>query len=409
MLAGAFVVGNKFLFRSYVESATVRSNRPEPVHLDLGRNSDKAPALQLAAKLLWARLATDASVSSNWGCTMAGPKYYPILKWKAGEQKAVQQLDPADRAPMLPILELQNVTGGLTPARVVTSLDKAKIGTWPVGLDLRPVQAPVTFATLAKYCAAAAKAGHVVYPVVQALDLFAQLTNVAALSGVSGVVLRMRLQVITLAGALAAIAEVRRAIGKNVPLHVVYDVGPIGEVDTGALVGFAEPFVRDTLAQGHATNVALAGGSFPLSLAGFPVGNNLLPRREWQVWQQLRARPGSAEVRFGDFNVTNPEPLAEDIDPRAMNPAAAIRYALDGEWWLLRGRGAKTSGFDQYNTLCRVLVADARYAGQPFSYGDDRYHHYAQPGASTGNFMTWRRDAASHHLVQTVRQLGTLI
>lgn len=49
---------------------------------------------------------------------MAGPKYYPILKWKAGEQKAVQQLAAIDREPMLPILELQNVTSGLTPAHV---------------------------------------------------------------------------------------------------------------------------------------------------------------------------------------------------------------------------------------------------------------------------------------------------
>jgi hypothetical protein len=340
---------------------------------------------------------------------VAGQKYYPILKWKAGEQKAVQQLAAGDREPMLPILELQKATGGLTPAHVVDAMAKAKVGDWPVGLDLRLVNAPVTFSMLAKYCAAASKAGHVAYPVVHASDLFAQLANVSALHGASGVVLRLRMQVITLAGTLAAIASVRKAIGKGVPLHVVYDFGPIGEVDTAWLAGFAEPFVRDTLAQGATTRVAIAGGSFPQSLAGFPVGNNLLPRREWQMWQTLRTRAGCADVRFGDYNVTNPEPLAEDIDPRAMNPAAAIRYALDGEWWLLRGRGAKTSGFDQYNTLCRVLVSDARYAGPTFSFGDDRYHHHAQPGTSSGNFTTWRRDAASHHLVQTVRRLGALI
>jgi len=339
---------------------------------------------------------------------MAGPKYYPILKWKAGERTAVQQLIARDREAMLPILELQNVAGGLTPKHVIATLDKAKIGAWPVGLDLRLVHAPVVLANLAKLCDAVEKAGHIVYPVVQAPDLFAQLTNVAALRGVSGVVLRLRLQMITLAGTLAAIDTVRKAIGKSVPLHVVYDFGSIGEVDTASLVGFAEPFVRDTLTQGQST-VAIAGGSFPLSLAGFPVGNNVLTRHEWHLWQQLRAKHGCADVRFGDYNVTNPEPLADDLDPRAMNPAAAIRYALDGQWWLLRGRGAKTSGYDQYNTLCRVLVADARYAGQTFSYGDDRYHHHAQPDSSTGNFMTWRRDAASHHLVQTVRRLGTLI
>lgn len=339
---------------------------------------------------------------------MSGPKYYPILKWKAGEQKATQYLDPADRAPMLPILELQPGQVVPTTAKLVTALTKSQVAILPVGLDLRLVQAPVTFAALAKVCSVATKAGFHVYPVVHATDLFAQLANLSALNGAAGVVLRLRLQMITLAGTLAAIAAVRKAIGKAVPLHVVYDFGPIGEVDTLALVGFVEPFVRDTLAKEQSTHVAMAGGSFPISLAGFPIGNNQLPRREWHVWQALRKQPGCADVRFGDYNVTNPDPLG-DIDPRVMDPAAAIRYALDGGWWLLRAKGAKTSGFAQYNTLCRVLTADARFAGADYSYGDDRYLEHAKPGASTGNFMTWRRDAASHHLVQTVRRLGALI
>jgi hypothetical protein len=338
---------------------------------------------------------------------VAGPKYYPILKWKAGEHAAAKQLDAADRALMLPILEVQPAPGG-TASKLLTTLDKTQVAaSHPVGVDLRPMHATVTLPTLAKLCAGLTKAGHQVYPVIQSPDLFSNLGGLAALAGSAGVVLRLHLQTLTLPGTLAAIAAVRGAIGR-VPLHVVYDLGPIGEVDEAALTAFAEPFVRDTLAQRAATHVALAGGSFPMSLTGIPIGNNLLRRREWHAWQQLRARPGCTDVRFGDYNVTNPEPLG-DLDPRAINPAAAIRYALDGEWLLLRARGAKTAGFGQYNTLCRVLIADARYYGAAFSYGDDRYTAHAAAGASSGNFMTWRRDAASHHLVQTARRLDALI
>lgn len=339
---------------------------------------------------------------------MAGAKYYPILKWKAGEQKAVQQLASGDREPMLPVLELQQVAGGLTPAHVVATLEKAKVGDWPIGLDLRLVHTPVTFASLMKYASAAARAGHVALPVVNAPDLFGQLNNVSALHGASGVVLRLRLQMITLAGTLAAIADVRKAIGKQVPLHVIYDFGGIGEVAIDALAAFAEPFVRETIARGDATHVAMAGGSFPMYLTGIPMGTNLLPRREWQAWQALRAKPECAEVRFGDYNVSNPEPLG-DIDPRTMDPAAAIRYALDGEWLLLKAKQAKKHGFAQYNTLCRVLTAHPRFFGPAFSFGDGRYAYHAQPNAKSGSFMTWRQDAASHHLVQTSRRLDALI
>jgi hypothetical protein len=217
------------------------------------------------------------------------------------------------------------------------------------------------------------------------------------------------MQVITLAATHAAITAVRSAVGADCQIHVIYDFGSIGEVDPAALSTFAEPFVRDTLAQGNANFVCLAGGSFPMSLGGFPVGvNNNLPRREWLAWQLLRARPGCADVRFGDYNVTNPEPQ-EIKNPWEMNPAAAIRYAQPDHWWLLRATGAKTGGFGQYNTLCRLLIADPRYYGNTFSYGDQRYEAYAQPGSTSGNFTDWRRDAASHHLVQTVRLLDTLI
>jgi hypothetical protein len=339
---------------------------------------------------------------------MSGPKYYAILKWKAGEQKAVQQLAAGDREPMLPVLELQEVTGGLTPAHVVAALGKAKVGDWPIGLDLGQVQSPVTFASLMKYCNAAAKAGHVAYPVVNAPDLFGQLTSVATLHGASGVVLRLRLQMITLAGTRAAISGVRKAIGKSVPLHVIYDFGAIGEVEAAALAAFAEPFVRDTIAQGQATNVAMAGGSFPMYLTGVPMGANLLPRREWHAWQVLRAKLGCADVRFGDYNVSNPEPL-RGLDPRFMDPSAAIRYALDSEWLVLKAKQAKKHGFSQYNTLCRVLTRHPHFFGSTFSFGDGRYDYHAQPNSSSGSFMTWRRDAASHHLVQTSRQLDALI
>ena len=110
---------------------------------------------------------------------------------------------------------------------------------------------------------------------------------------------------------------------------------------------------------------------------------------------------------FGDYGVTNPEPL-EDIDPTKMNPAAAIRYTLKSEWWVLRGAGVRTKGkggMGQYNDLCRLLIKSPDYSGQTFSYGDHRYYEHAQPGASSGNLTTWRRDATSHHVVFTVRQL----
>lgn len=342
---------------------------------------------------------------------MDGVQYYPILKWKKGEQDAVRYLDAADQQHMLPILEVLAAADTDLRAKLGAQLKLAGGDTFPFGIDGRYVwSAGSGFKPLLKLCAGLLKDGYRACPVINAPDLFANASALTLLEEFEEVVLRLRLHLMTLAQALQAVKDVRKVIGRKAQLHVIYDLGPIGDAPEAWLRGFAEPFVRDTLAAGHATNVALAGGSFPLTLTGIPIGaNTKLRRKEWHVWKDLRAQADCADVRFGDFAVTNPEPL-EISDPTAMNPSAAIRYALDGEWWLLRGRGVKTrgaGGFGQYKTLCKLLVASPDYYGATFSYGDGRYGVYAQPGQSqTGNLTTWRRDATNHHLVQTIRRLS---
>lgn len=341
---------------------------------------------------------------------MAIPKYYPILKWKQGEQNAVRYLDPADRASMVPILEIMDPGAKPLPGLISGTLAKTHAASDPMAIDLRHARpGGVPLGILVRLCATLQGAGYTAYPAIHSADLFAQLGQVHVLAGQAAVVLRMRLQTLSLAACAAAIGAVRKAVGKQATLHVLFEFGPIGAVDTAVLAAFATPFVQQTFQGGDANYVGLAGGSFPITLQGIPVGvNNLLPRREWHAWLAVLGQPGCDRLRFGDYTVTNPD-LPEITDPTAMNASAAIRYALDGEWWLLRGRGTKTAGFAQYNTLCRVLVGDPRYYGAGFSYGDQKYFDHAQPGASTGNLTTWRRDATNHHLVQTMRRVHQLI
>lgn len=324
---------------------------------------------------------------------------------------AVQYLGAGDRQDMLPILEIMPPKASVTLlASVAATLEKNHANGEPFGLDLRHTRTGgVPIGVLAKLCSALRNAGYGAFPTINSADLFAQPTQVGALAGMPEVVLRMRLQTLTLASCAAAVASVRKAVGKGARLHVVFDFEPIGEVPTAPLSALATPFVQSTLSQGDADVVALAGGSFPITLQGIPLGTgNLLPRREWHAWLHVRHQPGCAPLCFGDYAVTNPD-LPDIVDPRALNASAAIRYALDDQWWLLRGRGTRTAGFAQYNTLCRVLIADARYHGAAFSYGDGRYFAHAQPGASSGNLTTWRRDATNHHLVQTMRRLAQLM
>ncbi|WP_243324336.1 beta family protein [Geothrix sp. SG200] len=335
--------------------------------------------------------------------------YFPILRWKLGEQGAVKNLVPGDRTSMLPLAEVQLLEPGAAQPKLKASLEKAQAASAPIGIDLSAAyDGPVPLAELAKLTTAFQSEGLQVWPVVQAADALLGITGLSVFNKQPGFVLRIFPNETNLPTALSILQAIRKACGRNTLLYAVIDLDAIGDIDLTALAGMAHPFVRDIQASGLVHQVAVAGGSFPYSLAGIPVGaaNNLL-RKELEVWKLVRALPGCSGVAFGDYCVTSPKPL-EDLNPWEMNPAAAIRYTLKNHWWLLRGSGIKTKGaggMGQYNSLCKLLVAHANYGGTTFSFGDGRYDHHAKPGSTSGNLMTWRRDATSHHLVYTVRQL----
>jgi len=333
--------------------------------------------------------------------------YYPILRWKQGEQLAMARLDAADRAGLLPIAEVQVLETGSQP-KLEKTLRSAHANQYPIAIDIKPVYlgTRVPLARLAGIVGRFRKAGLAVWPVVHDADALADTAGLLAFKGHADLVLRIYPNDTPLTAALAIAKGARKAMGRAGRLHVVVDLDSIGDIDPNAVAAMAVPYVRDLTALGDVTRVIVAGGSFPLTVGGFKLGvGNLLPRRELSIWKAVGAASGCHGAAFGDYGVTNPQPL-EPIDPRTMNPSAHIRYTLKNDWWLLRASGVKTKGWAQYNGLCVLLVNDARYCGTAFSFGDDRYMAHSKTGSTSGSFMTWRRDATSHHLVYTVRQLA---
>jgi hypothetical protein len=251
-------------------------------------------------------------------------------------------------------------------------------------------------------------AGVPAWPVLRAVHAMADMASLADLRGQPAVIVRAYGESTPLADIQSVVAGVRKACGKRMPIYVVLDLYALGDIDINAKAALLQPQVATLAASGDVAQIGMAGGSFPMNLGSLKQGvGNRLPRQELAIWKRLRAMPNCQGVIFGDYGVTNPEPL-EDIDPTKMNPAAAIRYTLKNEWWVLRGAGVRTEGkggMAQYNGLCTLLIRSPDYSGRTFSYGDERYYVHAQPGASSGNLTTWRRDATNHHVVFTVRQL----
>ena len=335
--------------------------------------------------------------------------YTPVLRWKRGEQGALRYVAAADRAEMLPIAEVQLLAKGAAQLDLQKQLLQSAGTEHPIGLDLATAYTgPVPLTDLADITRRMQAAGVRAWPVLRALHAIIDMAGLAYLKGQPAVIIRVYAESTPLADLLSIVSALRKACGRATALYALLDLYALGDIDAHAKAGLLQSQVHALTATGEITQIAMAGGSFPMNLGSFKpgVGNRLI-RQELEIWKILRAQTGCSEVAFGDYGVTNPEPL-EDIDPTKMNPAAGIRYTLKNQWWVLRGSGVRTKGrggMGQYNGLCQLLIRSSDYSGQHFSYGDGRYYAHAQPGESSGNLTTWRRDATSHHIVFTARQL----
>lgn len=338
-------------------------------------------------------------------------KYLPILKWKQGERIALSKLTSAQWTGLVPLIEILPVDpkkGALsvtfTPyiTKIGEQMAKAIAQEVPVAIDVRyvmPTYAKQTqvLSSICKRLAVLTK--RQIIPVISEAML-AQPAGLAELAkAFHTFVLRVRTHMVT-ADQIQDFVEIVAGAGiARSRLHLVVDQFSIVGAVPAICAGAVKPYLDEALAAGCASTT-LAGGSFPLNLVGRKQGLHDIERVEWKVWKSLVAQRSYAKVLFSDYTVSNPAP-APEIDPSMMNPSVAIRYASDGFWRLFKAGGFKKGKQDQYKNLCILLKGDPVYSGASFSFGDDCYDKASVGPLGNGNPTSWRRDAASHHLVFT--------
>lgn len=347
--------------------------------------------------------------------------YVPILKWKQGEQITFRELEDANYEQMLPLLELmpfKTLTGeSLTEAhqrdanKNASLMIKAKFDDKPVAIDT--LHRMPSYASQTKLLISTVnvlkKAGvkHI-FPVIHPGMVLSEPKEFTKLQNYEAVVLRIKVQSFLPIQIDGLITCVRESLDSNLPeIHIVLDMSDMVGADENASANIVAPFIVAAFNNKNTKSVTFAGGGFPMSLAGIPQGNRSIARSELRTYQLLQ-KGHFPELRFGDYAVTNPT-LLEGLDPTKMNPSCQIRYTRDLEWLLIKGQGSKTHGMAQYNQLSQLLISHSAFSGKKFSFGDERYDYHAQPGSKSGSYMTWRRDATSHHIVFTIKQMRALL
>lgn len=154
----------------------------------------------------------------------------------------------------------------------------------------------------------------------------------------------------------------------------------------------------------------VASGAFPPDLAALSVDIHFIPRSDWSAWFDQRSKKLPRRPSFADYTIQHPiykEPV------RGSNPSASIRYTLRDRWMIMRGqalRGKNTKGHAQYPAVARLVSGNPEFFGADFSFGD---RYIAEKGKNlntkeTGTPRTWLRAGINHHLVCTVSQISSL-
>ena len=150
-------------------------------------------------------------------------------------------------------------------------------------------------------------------------------------------------------------------------------------------------------------NIFVSGTSTPKSMSDVEKGMSLIPRNEWTCLYK-RFKEKFENINYSDYGIHHPEALI-GFDPITMSVSAKIRYTLEDEFLIHKGKSIKTYGSEQYHELARKIVDSGYYMGENFSFGDG-YIKKCSEEKVTGNLTSWIIADLSHHFAVVAKQLS---
>ena len=150
----------------------------------------------------------------------------------------------------------------------------------------------------------------------------------------------------------------------------------------------------------------ILGTSFPETMAVVKKGMENIPRYEWQLYKKLIIIFKCTGLRiptFGDYAIAHPKVV--EMDMRIIKLAATIRYAIENNWCIVKGKSFRDDQ-KQYHELCKKLVASKHFCGKDFSYGDEYIQKCSMKEAGCGTLSTWRQVGTNHHIEKVIQDIA---
>lgn len=323
-------------------------------------------------------------------------RYLPLLRSKAGEAVALENLAASAKRRLFPII---HVTGSSPPAGFGPRVSAAWAGL-PISLDgLHNFGVTNSAQTFTSLFAELGRGRAAVIPSVECnspqtyVSIVQRLVNRYA----PGIVIKCSLR--QLAGAAAwATAQGWRTTDAD----LVVNAGHVADYDPDLFEGLVLHAIGQTLQNPTRwRTVTLASSAAPRDYTALPLGRSDIPRLDWQVWQAV-SNSVQFQLDYGDFGTAHPD-LTEPPGIAMVRASVSVRYTVDNHWIVLKGHatsGPRGQPMDrQYRAHARVLVGDPQFdqlAGG--CWADQRIQQIATQTTRAGNRTTWVSIGVNRHL-----------
>lgn len=342
---------------------------------------------------------------------MSNPRYTPILKWKAGEQKALRNLTEDQKNRIIPLVEFYDQP---EPTTVINDL-KSCFGN-PVYIDTIDVDQGDR-ESLVLLLEAANQHGLAVYPVLYFTDFSDVADRMRDLA--SRILVRIPvpedIEGPDHATIFSRLVEWhKKDINREVTLDIILDLNVISNRHHANLL-YAQ--LRDVLHEHVAANniwqrVILAMTSFPDNISPISAGESaFFDRFDITVFKKVygNSQPIQHLLMFADYGVTRFTDTELDFSKMRYGPLPKARYTTADYYWVLKGEKDRRNNIwiKDHRAIAQEIHSSTHYYGEDFSFGDLEIKERALGLKGPGNNTDWVAINANHHIVVVLEELAS--
>ncbi|EPT8920286.1 beta family protein [Cronobacter dublinensis] len=338
--------------------------------------------------------------------------YYPQIRWKAAEQEALSHSDLATLNLMRPIITIPDIDWNFVTNNYKKSL-QAHLNDFGLKLaNAWAINAPI-YLDVSEIDKHASQVSHPLDTCIidaqaynkEIIPVYSPNYSSLYLASVmkylkNGVALKFN------SSNIAALQATCNHF--NIPesdIDIILDIGDIQQ-SNDQLVGYLEQCMTYILSIGNFRRIIFSATSYPSSQSGIPQNVvHTLTRHEWLLWSKIITNNNVTRTPgFSDYPTSST--FTPPLDPRLIDPYVSIRYSDFNNWIFVKGTSSKGNGWGQTQNLCQILVSNACYKGQNYSWGDYHINARAQGTVTSGSSKDWRKVANNHHFRLVTEQLG---